>query len=61
MEQIKVIQQNIIKWTPKRWNELFNLYSKENPEVIILNATGITDEEIVKIYGYKLCQRNKEG
>ena len=61
MEQIKIVQHNIVKWTYNRRNELYNIYAKENPDIIILNSTGIPDTERIKMYTYKTYQKNKEG
>ena len=61
LEQIKILQHNVIKWTYKRRNELYNCYIKENPDIIILNATGQTDQQPIKLFNYKVYQRNKES
>ena len=58
MEVIKIIQHNVIKWTLDRRNELFNYYTKEDPDIILLNSTGIPDNQNIKIFTYKVYQRN---
>ena len=61
MDQIKIIQHNIIKWTTPRRNELYNYYIKEDPDVIMLNSTGMTSIERIKMYTYNVYQRNNEN
>ena len=58
---LKVIQQNVIKWTSSRKNELSNYYIKEDADIILINATGLRDNERIKIYQYNLYQRNRSG
>ena len=58
MEQILVIQHNVLKWTFSRRNELYNYYQKEDPDIILLNSTGVTNEQKIKIYNYTVYQRN---
>ena len=55
---IKVIQQNVLKWTFARWNELSNIYMRHNPEVILLNNTGVKENNIIKIFQYNVYQWN---
>ena len=50
MNFIKVIQRNVSKWTPIRRNELFNTYMRANPNIIMINSTGLRDLEILKTY-----------
>ena len=56
---LKVTQQNILKWTFQRRNELTNLYMQTNPDVILLNSTGIKENERIKIFNYNVYQKNK--
>ena len=58
---IKIIQHNVLKWTFARRNELTNLYLKTDPEIILLNATGIRDNDRIKIFNYNVYQRNRYG
>ena len=58
MEQVKLIQHNIIKWTMTRRNELMNIYRQYDPDIIMLNATGLKDTEKIKLYTYNVYQRN---
>ena len=61
INRIKIVQQNVLKWTFHRRNELSNLYMKMDPDVILLNETGITDRERIKIFNYNIHQKNKES
>ena len=55
---IKVIQHNVLKWTFAKWNEFSNIYMRHNPEVILLNSTGVNENSIIKIFQYNVYQRN---
>ena len=61
LNNIKIIQHNVLKWTFQRRNELCNLYFAYDPDIILLNATGIKDEVPIKIFNYNVHQKNKEG
>ena len=56
--QLKIIQQNIIKWTRERAVELSMYYNREQADVVLLNATGIPDTQIIKMYNYNIIQKN---
>ena len=58
MEELPIIQHNVLKWTNKRANELYNIYMKFSPHIILLNATGRKQEEPLKIYGYNIHRKN---
>ena len=58
---LKIVQHNVLKWTYSRSLELANYYRMENPDIILLNATGIEDEKRIKIFGYNTIQRNYAG
>lgn len=58
MNTIKIIQHNVLKWTYSRANELSNYYASISPDVILINATGVRDDTNMKIYTYKVYQRN---
>ena len=58
---ITIIQHNVLKWMFTRRNELTNLYSQHNPDLILLNSTGQKNNERIKIMNYNVYQRNKEG
>ena len=42
-----------------RKNELYNTYISENPDVILLNSTGVRNQEKIKIFQYNVYQKNK--
>ena len=56
--QIKIIQHNVLHWTTESRNELSNYYNMENPEIILLNATGKMTERGIKIFNYNVYTRN---
>ena len=57
LSTIKIIQQNVLKWTFSRRNELRNHYMKMDPDIILLNSTGLRDSERIKIFNYNIYQR----
>ena len=58
---LKVLQQNVIKLTAARRVELNNKFREYNPDIMLLNATGLKDDERIKFYGYVTYQRNISG
>ena len=58
---IKIVQHNVLKWIYNRRNELFNLYRQIDPDIILLNSTGISDNDRIKLYPYNVYQCNKES
>ena len=58
METLNIIQHNVIKWTRQRRNELWNIYNTLSPDIILLNATGIKNEERIKFFGFNTHHRN---
>ena len=58
---LKIIQHNVLKWTFTRRNELTNLYLKEDPDILLLNSTGVKQDQIIKIFNYNVYQRNIEN
>ena len=61
IDKIKIIQHNVLRWTFNRRNELSNYYIKEDPEIILLNSTGVRDDAKIKLFGYNVHQRNESG
>ena len=59
MNRINIIQHNVLSWNFPRKNELCNYYLKMNPDVILLNSTGIRDDGTLKIVGYNVYRKNK--
>ena len=58
LQYIKVLQHNVQHWSRVRSIELGNIYRKENPEVILLNSTEMTDRDKITIYNYNVTSRN---
>ena len=58
IEEIKIIQHNVLVWNYNRKNALTNIYLKENPDIILLNSTGIRNEDKIKIYNYNIYTKN---
>ena len=58
IQDIKIIQHNVQHWSRERAIELGNYYRKENPDVILLNSTGMTDWDNIKITNYNVTRRN---
>lgn len=55
---LKIIHHNVLSWTFQRRNELYNVYVEENPDIILINAYGRSDEQRIKLYGYQTYQTN---
>ena len=60
LSTIRILQHNVLKWTYTRKNELSNLYLRIDPEVILLNATGMKEKDRIKLFNYNVYQRNRE-
>ena len=58
MEELKIIQHNVLKWTKSRGNELSNIYGHFNPDIILINSTGKIDNNKIKIHQYNVYHRN---
>ena len=58
IQDIKIIQHNVQHWSQERAIESGNYYRKENPDVILLNSTGMTDRDNIKITNYNVTRRN---
>ena len=61
LSTIKIIQHNVLKWTFARRNDLSNLYMTTDPDIILLNSTGLRDDIRIKIFNYKVYQQNRLG
>ena len=57
----KIVQHNVLKWTYNRRNELSNIYRQIDPDIILLNSTGINGNDRIKLYPYNVYQRNRES
>ena len=60
IRDLKIIQHNTLKWTRNRRNELSNYFQKEDTDMILLNSTGIPDEDRIRIFMYNVYQKNKD-
>ena len=40
---------------------MINYYRRMDPDVVLLNSTGIMDDQQLKVYGYNTYKRNKES
>ena len=58
IQDLKIVQHNVLHWTKERSMELANYYRQENPDIILLNSTSITNNNIIKIYNYNIIQKN---
>ena len=58
MDTISIVQHNVLNWTNARRNELTNIYYKTKPDVILLNSTGTKNDTTLKIFNYKIYQKN---
>ena len=61
IKDLNIIQHNTLKWTRNRRNYLSNYLQKEDPDIILLNSTGNPDEDRIRIFMYKVYQKNKDG
>jgi len=48
----------VLKWTSIRANELTNCYSKDDPDVILLNSTGNLINKKIHIFNYNINYKN---
>ena len=58
LREVKILQHNVQHWSKERSIELGNYYRKENPEIILLNSTGVNDRNTIKIFNYNDTSRN---
>ena len=58
LREVKILQHNVQHWLKERLIELGNYYRKENPEIILLNSTGVNDRNTIKIFNYNVTSRN---
>lgn len=61
LDSYTIIQHNVLHWSFQRRNELCNYYGSINPEIILLNSTGIEDDAKIKIFNYRVYQANSSG
>ena len=58
-QELKIIQLNVSKWTKERSIELSNLYNRNNPDIILLNAVSVRQNKPVKIFNYNAYSKNQ--
>ena len=61
LRRLKVLQHNVLHWDGGRKISLANTYAAEDPDIILLNGTGITDDKAIKIFPYRFYQQNRSG
>ena len=59
--RLTVLQHNVLHWGGGRKISLANAYLTTNPDVILLNSTGIPDTDKIKIFPYTFYQQNRSG
>ena len=60
MDQLIIIQHNVCTWSTKR-HELYNIYRTLDPDIILLNDTGVLHNERLKLHHYTVYTSNKEN
>ena len=58
LTELKIILHNVLAWTKERRNELTNYYYREQPDVILINATGTRQNDKLKFFNYNVYERN---
>ena len=61
IKSLKILQHNVLAWNFRRRIELCNYYMTEDPDIILLNATGRRDADRIKIFNYNVHQKNANG
>lgn len=56
--KVTIVQHNVLAWTATRSNELHNTYQTIDPDIILINAHGLKEEERMKLFQYNIYQRN---
>ena len=59
--RLTVLQHNVLHWGGGRKIALANAYLGVNPDIILLNSTGISDADKIKIFPYLFYQQNRSG
>ena len=58
--RLKIIQHNANGWMPHRI-QLSNSYRTIDPDIILINDTGLADRDRIKLFNYNVYQQNKTG
>lgn len=56
--KLKILQHNVQAWTYNRRYELANYYAEEDPDVILINSHGLTNDNKIKLLNYDVYSRN---
>ena len=57
---LTILQSNIRNWKKNKYLLSVSL-ADSNPDVILLNETGINNEDRIKLYGYRAIEKNIEA
>ena len=60
MDNITIIQHNVHTWRTNKFL-LTNTYLQYQPHIILLNSTGIKNDEPIKMYGYNTYKTNSSN
>lgn len=58
MDSFTIIQHNVLAWTYNRRYELYNTYRDFDPDIILINAHGMKDDQRIKLFNYSIYQKN---
>ena len=58
--RLKILQHNVHDWTNKR-HALYNSYRQIDPDIILLNDTGLPNDEKPKLFGYHTYHINQSN
>ena len=61
MDKLSIVFHNVLTWTFHRRNELCNYYRTLDPDIILLNSTGLKHSDTIKIFGYNVYHCNKSN
>ena len=53
-----MLQRNVLSWNDKR-HSYVNIYTDFDPDIILLNETGILDGEKMTIFNYNIFRANR--
>ena len=60
MPRLRVIQHNVLSWQNRKF-DLCNTYRQFDPDIVLINSHGLTDETRLKIPGFRVYQVNSSG
>ena len=58
--RLTIVQHNVLSWGGSRRLQLANMYLEINPDIILINAHGRSNEQRMKIFPYDIYQRNDQ-